>query len=238
MKMKKELNIAVQNLYDVFSIYHLDAKRLKEHSCPCCVTDEEIREIVVKPLRQLSEDELGHFSKSAISTFGCVEDYKHYLPRILELLQYPKSEFLFDFTCFEKLNYSEWETWPMEEQNAIGNYFMTLWSTIINDKNATCYQFDGVLSILIKYRYLDKALFEWTKSKTLKSIFFIVEGVLNGFNFSVNGEDYHKLSAWLTSEMMLIKVEEIFLKTEDKELANRIVMAYTVLENKYPLTFY
>ncbi|PKV48094.1 hypothetical protein ATE84_0082 [Aquimarina sp. MAR_2010_214] len=235
--MKTRLDKAIDNLYNVFSKYHLDVIKLRDHSCPCCVTDEEIREIVMKPLKQLSENELGHFSRSAISTFGTIEDYKHFLPRILELMQYPKSDFLFDFTYFEKLNYSEWETWPIEEQNAIEDYFTVLWYSIINDKNTTDYQIDGVLDIILKYGYLDMALSEWSKSETLKSTLFIVEGVLNGFNFKLSDKKYNKVSEWLSSEIVLSKVEDIFFKTENAALANRIVIAHTILENKYTITF-
>lgn len=235
--MKKELNMAIKNLYSVFEKYYLDATKLRGNSCLCCVTDEEIKEIIVKPLKQLSEDELGHFSRSAISTFGTIEDYKHFLPRILELMQYPKSEFLFDFTCFEKLNYSEWETWSIEEQNAIKDYFVTLWYTIINDESTTDYQIEGVLDIILKYGCLDIALSEWSNSETFKSTLFIVEGVLNGFNFKLIDEEYNKISEWLSSEMVLSKVEDVFFKTEDTALANRIAIAHTILENKYNIIF-
>ncbi len=236
--MKTKLKTSIDNLYKVFSKYGLNVTTLRNSSCPCCVTDEEIKEIATKPLKQLSGDELGHFSRSAISTFGTLEDYKHFLPRILECMQYPNTDLLFDFTCFEKLKYTEWETWPMEEQKAIESYIETLWYTVINDENTTDYQVEGVMNIVLKYGYLDRSLLEWSKSETMKSILFIVEGVLNGFSFEVKDNDYNMISDWLYSNVILSKIENVFFKTEDKMLANRISNAHTILENKYQITFY
>ncbi|PKV51360.1 hypothetical protein ATE84_3444 [Aquimarina sp. MAR_2010_214] len=235
--MKTKLYTAVEKLYKIFEKYHLDATKLRAYSCPCCVTDEEIREIVVKPLKQLSEDELRYFSRSAITTFGTVEDYKHFLPRILELMYYSKSDFLLDFTCYEKLNYSEWETWSIEEQSAIEDYFLTLWYTIIHNESASDYQIESVINIILKYGDLDKVLIEWSKSKTLKAILFIIEGVLDGFNFKLSDREYDTITEWLSSETMLSKIENMFFKTKDSVVANRIAIAHTILENKYSLTF-
>ncbi|GAA4278672.1 hypothetical protein [Aquimarina mytili] len=236
--MKTKLKISIDNLYTVFKKYCVDSTKLRASSCPCCVTDEEIKEIVGKPLERLSEEELGHFSRSAISTFGTIEDYKHFLPRILECMQYPNTDLLFDFTCFEKLNYAEWETWPFEEQKAIESYFETLWCTVINDENTTGDQVEGVMSIILKYGYLDRALLEWSKSNTSKSTFCIIEGILNGFNFEVNDNDYDIMFKWLTSHTIKSKIEDMYFKTNDKELANKIAIVYTILENKWEVTFY
>ncbi|TPN87012.1 hypothetical protein [Aquimarina algicola] len=235
--MKEKLDISVQNLYNIFEKYHIDVARLRANSCFCCVTNKEIKQIANKPLQQLSEEELEHFFRSAVSTFGTIDDYKHFLPRILDLMRYPNSDFLHDFVCYEKLNYSEWETWPIEEQNAIEDYFIALWYTTINDKNTTDYLIEDVLNIMLKYGYLEIALSEWSNTQTLKSTLFIVEGVLSGFNLKVNTRNYNKISEWLSSEIMLSKIEDVFFKTNNKTLANRISIAYTILENKYDLTF-
>jgi hypothetical protein len=103
--METHLNIATKNLYDVFKKYTIEGN-LRDRSCDCCVTDTEIKELLSKDLRTLTEDEIGHFMRSGITTYGEIADYKHFLPRILELMQFDGSNIADDFTTFEKLNYA------------------------------------------------------------------------------------------------------------------------------------
>lgn len=64
-----------------------------------------------------------------MTTWGTVGDYKHFLPRLLELVPEPAG-----ITCeldievlFGKLRYGKWDTWPEGEQRAIRHYLMALW---------------------------------------------------------------------------------------------------------------
>jgi len=58
--MKTKLDIAIYNLYSTFRKYSLDINKLRENSCSCCVTDEEIRQLTTKLLKTLTEHELEH----------------------------------------------------------------------------------------------------------------------------------------------------------------------------------
>ena len=70
----------------------------------------------------MEANDLQTFITSALTTFGDIVDYKYFLPRILELIQYSETDVLDDFVTFEKLNYSKWKTWNDDEINAINNY--------------------------------------------------------------------------------------------------------------------
>lgn len=220
----------IEQLYSVFSKYPL-AGGLRERSCDCCVTDEEIRILATIPLRELSHKELRSFMIDAISTFGDVEDYKHFLPRILELMVDSESDFIFDFICYEKLNYSEWETWDFNEINAILFYFLELWKKIINDENSTTKQVEEVLTLINRYSLLKGALDYWDTSKTHNSALFIVDGFLNNDFKDAIGKNNDEYLKWLSSEAVLNKLEVAFFKEKDPEIANRISIVYTYLEN-------
>lgn len=74
------LQQAVQQLYNAF-----DAPRpLAIDGCPCCTTPQELRELVVTPLRQLDSALLGRYAFKAMSTMGSEQDYLYFLPAILE----------------------------------------------------------------------------------------------------------------------------------------------------------
>ncbi|MGY3795869.1 hypothetical protein [Aquimarina sp. 433] len=236
--MKTKLREAIEDLYIVFRDYKIDSLLLRKYSCPCCVTDEEIRAITQKSLKDLSGNDIGHFMRSAITTFGTVDDYKHFLPRILELMSLKSSSDLIgDFTCFEKLNYAEWETWPEKETQVIEKFFSELWYAIINDEWSSEFEISEAFELITIYGSIKKSLELWTDSKTEISSLFIVEGVLNGFAF--RGDDYFTkiVSKWLYSKPILDKLEYTFFNQKEKEAANRTAIVHSILENKYPISF-
>jgi len=221
----------IEKLYATFSAYYIKGN-LRERSCDCCVTDNEIRELLSKPLKELSADEIGHFMRSAITTYGDVTDYKHFLPRILELMIDPKTDLIFDFTCFEKLNYSEWETWPPEEQKVLDDYFICFWKEVIFNKFATDNQIDGVFELISKYGDKTTALDFWLQSTTQKSVLFLVEGYLHNNYSKLFENDFDNISKWLVSKAVLQKIETAFFNEQNLDVANRISIAYTLLENQ------
>jgi len=236
--MKTKLDEIIDQLYNVFGEYRTEAAQLRDSSCPCCVTDEEINIIIKKPLKNLSSEDLGHFIRSAISTFGSINHYKHFLPRILELMTLESStDIIDDFTCFEKLNYAEWETWSENEIQIIEEFFTELWKTIIHRETATEIMIGDCFSLIKMYGSIETALKEWTTSKTEISSLYIIYGVLNGFAFRDEPKNEKTISKWLYSEPILNKIEKVYFQQEEKELANKIAIAHTILEKKYPLTF-
>ncbi len=227
--MEHQLLEATSKLYSVFKPYVVHGD-LRGRSCDCCVTDEEIRLLLSKPLKELTEGDLRHFMSSAISTFGNVEDYKHFLPRILELMQEAETGVLEDFLDFEKLNYGEWEIWGEKEINAIDDYFFELWETKINDEASTFCQIDSILKIIYKYSGLEKALVIWENSNSEKGMLYMVDLVLSGFYYSDKDEFVNTLMIWFSSKDIVSKIENQFFKTEDEDLAWRIAIAHNLLE--------
>ena len=81
--MTDELKESIENLYSTFSIYPLNSKM---EGCPCCVSDADKEKIHSKQLRELEEEDLSRYVFKAMTTWGDTDDFKHYLPRIFELL--------------------------------------------------------------------------------------------------------------------------------------------------------
>src|SRR5262249_5226325 len=81
MEPNAEVSRALNDAYELFSIYprprHLEASPVEN-------ADEMLRALTAAPLRQLTGEQIGPYSGSAILTVGDVNDYKHFLPRILE----------------------------------------------------------------------------------------------------------------------------------------------------------
>ena len=129
-KTRQELAAAIENLYMVFSAYPLSEVI---HGCPCCVHDEDHQNLRSAPLRELTLPALRRYSEKAMTTWGDVDDFRHFLPRLLELV--PENPLLFvEEILFGKLNYGKWWTWSESEQKAIDRYLQALWAKTLASK--------------------------------------------------------------------------------------------------------
>jgi len=105
---------SLENLYHTFAKYRL---RLDIGVCSCCVTESDKKRLQKKELRKLAVDDLGKYFLKAVTTWGDEYDLKHFLPRILELMDELPSDMV-----LIKLQSVDWETWPSQEKDAIVAY--------------------------------------------------------------------------------------------------------------------
>lgn len=85
-----------------------------------------------------------------MTTFGDMDDLKHFLPRILELhaLDYDGAHYELD-VILGKLNYARWNTWPDAEIHAIQAFVNSWLKALIyddNELNRSCGDIDRILS--------------------------------------------------------------------------------------------
>jgi hypothetical protein len=137
-----QLHEAVEGLYDTFSRY-----KLAQHveGCPCCVTEADGAMIHSAPLRQLGAEKLSEFAHSSMTTWGSVDDLRHFLPRLFELVANHEDRRLVDLEIlFGKLAYGHWKTWPTAEQQAIVQFLHAMWRSVLSrfpqpDRNVDAY---------------------------------------------------------------------------------------------------
>lgn len=83
-----------------------------------------LRTLTSKALRVLGADDLGPYSGWAMTTVGSADDYRHFLPRILELAADNGAYSGFDPAVIaDKLKYAGWTDWPVEQQAAVRGVF-------------------------------------------------------------------------------------------------------------------
>jgi hypothetical protein len=116
---------AIEGLYLVFRPYGL---RLRLDACPCCTTDADQARIHSRPLRALMGDDLEHYVSKAISTWGDEDDFRHFLPRLLELTVNNDSRPWHTDLMLNKLGYAGWYRWPEAEQAAVKSFLSVRWS--------------------------------------------------------------------------------------------------------------
>jgi hypothetical protein len=109
---------ALEVLYATFSRYggtHLEG-------CAHCVSFEESAILRRTPLHKLGF-ELGRYLFKAMTTWGTKDDFKHFLPRLLEFYASSSDAWL----LVDKLRYANWQSWPEPERMAVEKYLSTLW---------------------------------------------------------------------------------------------------------------
>ena len=115
----------IEALYFAFRAYPL---RDRIDSCPCCRGPASTRPLHQTPLRQLSAEVLSTYAFRALTTVGNVDDFRHFLPRIFELLYSGELAAEVDpEIVLGKLAYADWTSWPAAEQDAVRAALHLLW---------------------------------------------------------------------------------------------------------------
>jgi len=114
---------SIETLYRVFVNYSAEDM----FGCPHCVTAEHIQRTQAKPLRELTGEDLSHYAFNAITTMGTEDNFRFFLPRLLELFALEGGIGRYDAEpVIGKLPYTHWERWDRIEREAIMNFFHAL----------------------------------------------------------------------------------------------------------------
>lgn len=117
---------AIADAYRIFSSY--PAPRNLQ-AAPKHDVAEVLARLRATSLDNLPADNLGSFAGSALYTIGDLADYKHFLPRMLELsLGHPSWLGLEPPAIARKLIYAAWSDWPEAEQDVIKRIFSAAWN--------------------------------------------------------------------------------------------------------------
>ncbi len=137
------LRDAVAGLYRAFASYPL---RPVVDGCPHCVYPQDNERLHARPLRELSWRELSKFGWKTMTTWGTIGDFRHFLPRILELVAIELDpalapldgppDALYDWpydyeSLLGKLGYGNWRMWPRPEREAVRVYLLALWRRLL-----------------------------------------------------------------------------------------------------------
>jgi hypothetical protein len=108
---------AIETIYEVFSKYKLKVKIV---GCQHCELENLEINLHQKNLKYLNWKDLGIYLFKAMTTFGDVNDFKHFLPRIFELFVEDFYTSPIDFeVLLSKLEYAHWYDWDNREKSSI-----------------------------------------------------------------------------------------------------------------------
>jgi hypothetical protein len=170
-QIEAELAGAIEELYRVFSRYPRP-RQIK--SCPCgCTKPEETAPLLAYTVRELPFDKMENYAFSAMTTQGALNDFRYFLPRLLERLSTVNSR-MNPQVVVGKLAYEEsnWRSWPADEIEAIDRWFSALWRVglasfpIENRLPDFCNMEDLLNSIAVTGQALAPYLQRWSETQS------------------------------------------------------------------------
>ncbi|MHB8629516.1 MAG: hypothetical protein ACYDBJ_23760 [Aggregatilineales bacterium] len=201
------LGDAIEKLYDVFAVYPLNAPVT---GCPHCTTPEDYARLESKPLRELTDDDLRKYASKALTTWGGVEDFKHFLPRLFELIAwYGYGSSVDPQIVFGKLPYSKsnGEIWSEAEQQAIESFCLAWWQTTLDSYGNPPMEGYSCLECIGQcVDDLSPFLTVWRNDTSLSALRHIVDFVDYGSYITINsdnalgnqeGSQDKQIAAWL-----------------------------------------
>ncbi len=232
----EELKNATENLYRVFARYPYGAGGMD--ACPCCTTDEEKRQLTSKTLRLLTDDDLGHFAAKAMTTWGGVEDFKHYLPRIFELMG-ADAMWVDTSITLGKLEYSNWREWEKDEQQAVYEFLLAWWGNMTRNRNYySRLDFKELYNVIGN---IDLMLEQWQVSLKDNSIRNYIDFVNYEFTdlFNYKGQLYKligrentdKVIAWIMANKPRLQDAFFHFEKTEPELAQQASDVLYILEH-------
>jgi hypothetical protein len=206
---------AINNLYSAFAGYRIGDDFT---GCECCVDPRDSGRLTATPLRELAFDDLERYSHKAVTTWGEVRHFKHFLPRILELSIEHRDDFFIDLAVvFGKLSYARFETWPQQEKDAVNRFFDEYWHNQLAKpiEKASDDSIDTVLCAIANalpsvQRFLDR----WIETRTVNAkrhlaAFILLNAetlLLKGYLFNsfwdVSGRSHDEVLNWLQSDTL------------------------------------
>lgn len=233
----------IERLYRTFKIYSSDTLDMYSPYNSQLTMEAWIKIMRSKPLRELTAEDLRYYTFKAMTTWGRVELFKHYLPRIFELISRLEWTGMHVEIVFGKLDYGHWKTWPQKEQDVINSFCTAFWQSLvegehpISDSQISTY----VRSFLEARIDLQPLLDIWLRADSETAVrrlcHFIEQeesSILQkgrfGWSQKHKEENGAVLQQWLRSDTMNKHLSDSFFKYADTTSAELISRALQAVE--------
>jgi hypothetical protein len=224
----------IEGIYTVFSEY-----RFKPGFAERCspITQPSVDEVLAlcKNVRELSDDDLGRFPGKALTTWGDEEDFKHFLPRIIET-SILTPDGLFEENFFFKIESAKFKSWPEEEKEVVT---VALIQYLTNKLHSfpNSYGIDFLPQIIallgietVKQIFMD--------DNSAQCAYFISDSILNPkeYMFDLLGKEQLSFNNWLNSPVVKQKLLAAISKGDDEYLTYTIQTALDYLNKTSLIT--
>jgi hypothetical protein len=151
-----ELSEHIEQLYSTFEKYPL--KDQFEFDSEDMLWDLEAL-LHRRPLRLMEWSEFGTYPGKALTTFGDIEDFKHFLPRIFDLYVSDFEGARYDiFYIFSRFELAGFDVWKQEEKKAVFQFLYSWLDELKSDETSREDDFPAygeLLTAIEEYKIFD-----------------------------------------------------------------------------------
>ncbi len=179
------LKETIDETYKVFSVYEKPKKMV---GCPCCISESELEELLSYSLKEIPPKSFISFCFSILLTWGSEDEFKYFLPRLLEIAVFNSLDLSVDLAfVFDKLHHANWLKWDCNEIDIIKKYFNELWKFKLNnyiDYDENLLSIHELLTALATTDVdLDPFLEYWKNLKCNDSYLNMVDFIYDNINY-------------------------------------------------------
>jgi hypothetical protein len=201
--------------------------------------------LYAKPLRELEVTHLSGYSADALLTWDVVEGFKHFLPRLFELLvtsEDAHGDLSLHEILFSKFRHGRWRSWPPDEQAAVEKFMHAVWGAVLGDPPPTD-SFVDVECWLCSFGQceddLSPYLRQWIADDRISACaalsgFLLSSSILLGNDsnrdafWDERDAQYRQLKEWAKSPEVNDKLRAAEIRWRGSELANEFAMARSI----------
>ena len=208
------LQEAIENLYAEFAKY---SSWDKTGGCPCCHEPRDAQAMRNKKLRELSHEDLLHYSASALLTWGDENDFRHFLPRLFELSVNPGHQVWTSEFIFGRLHMAGFASWSKKEQDVIDKFFQAWWETTVSNYPCACPLSDVLSALTLVFDSSDKYLTDWKNRRTAESFRHFIESSRLLENEFYSRPQRELVREWLYNESTLEWLENGYYEFQGQD---------------------
>lgn len=217
---KREVQEVLEQIKDVFSKYTVTHP---VEGSPVSVSEE-----MQHDLEHDTYNTLPRYFFSAMTTWGTEEDFKAFLPMILEIYTFNNSHLYSGDMLFRKMKYAKFDEWDNREQHLIHDYCQALWNHLLDSfkEGHTWHVREFIKDVFQPEKYLiiwESRLHEVPALRHL--VVFINDAYrihYRGLNAVGVGEIHDN---WIVSETMLNRLEAAYFQYIDEEFSKELSIA-------------
>ena len=133
-------------LQAVYSAFTQNGAPQRITVCSCCISADELEVMTQTRLRDLTAEQLEHYLSAVFLTSGAQEDFRYFLPRLLDLNAHAKWDFQTDWeVLLGKLSLGRWISWPKPEREALIGFLHACFEDLVAAGDKRGDEIDGFL---------------------------------------------------------------------------------------------
>lgn len=198
-------------------------------ACPHCVGTADVAKLSRLPLWALTPNELERYAWKAMTTWGDVDDYRHFLPRLCELAVGPTVRAWYALDCdglLGKLAYGSWRTWPEAERRALDTYFELMFMARLAEAPQLDDAYTLLTALLGADGPLEPLLERWAAEPSLNAALHLARLIDEYGTALQTGRRFApRLAAWLRDPARRTMLERAFEANVDDPSAPQLAAA-------------